>query len=88
MAEAPESPRAVFPIAATGKLRPHGRALKFLQMVQRKIYWLTHHAQKLIEAGRGLSSMPWGEIDKPNQNTNNSLGPTARGPLDILHLAL
>jgi hypothetical protein len=27
--------------------------LKFLQMVQRKVYWLTHHAQKLIELAEG-----------------------------------
>jgi len=43
---------AVFPIAATGNF---GRleGLKFLQMVQRKVYWLTHHAQKLIELAEG-----------------------------------
>ena len=43
---------AVFPIAATGNF---GRleGLKFLQMVQRKVYWLTHNAQKLIELAEG-----------------------------------
>jgi homoserine kinase type II len=43
---------AVFPIAATGNF---GRleGLKFLQMVQRKVYWLTHNAQKLIEIAEG-----------------------------------
>jgi homoserine kinase type II len=43
---------AVFPIAATGNF---GRleGLKFLQMVQRKVYWLTHHADKLIELAEG-----------------------------------
>ena len=43
---------AVFPIAATGNFgRMEG--LKFLQMVQRKVYWLTHNAQKLIELAEG-----------------------------------
>jgi homoserine kinase type II len=43
---------AVFPIAATGNFgRMEG--LKFLRMVQRKIYWLTHHADKLIELAEG-----------------------------------
>ena len=39
---------AVFPIAATGSF---GRmaGLNFLQMVQRKVYWLTHNAPHLIE---------------------------------------
>jgi homoserine kinase type II len=43
---------AVFPIAATGNF---GRleGLKFLEMVQRKVYWLTHNAQKLIELAEG-----------------------------------
>jgi homoserine kinase type II len=43
---------AVFPIAATGNFgRMEG--MKFLQMVQRKIYWLTHNAQRLIELAEG-----------------------------------
>jgi homoserine kinase type II len=39
---------AVFPIAATGNF---GRleGLSFLQMVQRKVYWMTHHAPQLID---------------------------------------
>lgn len=43
---------AVFPIAATGNF---GRleGLKFLQMVQRKVYWITHNADKLIELAEG-----------------------------------
>jgi len=43
---------AVFPIAATGNF---GRleGLRFLQMVQKKVYWLTHNAQKLIELAEG-----------------------------------
>ena len=45
---------AVFPIAATGNF---GRleGLRFLQMVQKKVYWLTHNAQKLIEKARWLA---------------------------------
>jgi len=43
---------AVFPIAATGSFgRMEG--LRFLQMVQRKVYWLTHHAQRLIDLAEG-----------------------------------
>lgn len=43
---------AVFPIAATGTFgRMEG--LTFLRMVQRKVYWLTHHAQRLIELLEG-----------------------------------
>ncbi len=43
---------AVFPIAATGNFgRMEG--LRFLQMVQRKVYWLTHNAQKLIDLAEG-----------------------------------
>src|SRR5882757_2795148 len=39
---------AVFPIAATGTFgRMEG--LTFLKMVQRKVYWMTHHSSKLIE---------------------------------------
>jgi homoserine kinase type II len=43
---------AVFPIAATGNF---GRmdGLPFLQMVQRKVYWMTHHAEKLVELAEG-----------------------------------
>jgi homoserine kinase type II len=43
---------AVFPIAATGSF---GRmdGLPFLQMVQRKVYWMTHHAQRLVEMAEG-----------------------------------
>lgn len=43
---------AVFPIAATGNF---GRleGLKFLQMVQRKVYWMTHHAERLVELAEG-----------------------------------
>ncbi|HYE20894.1 MAG TPA: phosphotransferase [Tepidisphaeraceae bacterium] len=43
---------AVFPIAATGNF---GRleGLRFLEMVQRKVYWLTHNAQKLVELAEG-----------------------------------
>jgi Ser/Thr protein kinase RdoA (MazF antagonist) len=39
---------AVFPIAATGNF---GRleGLSFLQMVQRKVYWMTHHAPQLVD---------------------------------------
>jgi hypothetical protein len=42
----------VFPIAATGNF---GRleGLTFLQMVQRKVYWMTHHAPQLIELAEG-----------------------------------
>ncbi len=43
---------AVFPIAATGNFgRMEG--LTFLQMVQRKVYWMTHNAPKLIELAEG-----------------------------------
>jgi hypothetical protein len=43
---------AVFPIAATGTFgRMEG--LTFLKMVQRKVYWMTHHANKLIELAEG-----------------------------------
>jgi Ser/Thr protein kinase RdoA (MazF antagonist) len=39
---------AVFPIAVTGSfVRIDG--LAFLQMVQRKIYWMQRHADKLVE---------------------------------------
>ncbi len=38
---------AVFPIAATGSFAKI-EGLAFLQMVQRKVYWMTHHAQKLV----------------------------------------
>jgi hypothetical protein len=39
---------AVFPIAATGSFgRMEG--LTFLQMVQRKVYWLTHNALHVVE---------------------------------------
>jgi homoserine kinase type II len=43
---------AVFPIAATGSF---GRmdGLPFLQMVQRKVYWMTHHAPQLVEMAEG-----------------------------------
>jgi Ser/Thr protein kinase RdoA (MazF antagonist) len=43
---------AVFPIAATGNF---GRmdGLPFLQMVQRKVYWMTHNSEKLIELAEG-----------------------------------
>jgi Ser/Thr protein kinase RdoA (MazF antagonist) len=43
---------AVFPIAATGNF---GRleGLTFLQMVQRKVYWMTHQAPHLIELAEG-----------------------------------
>lgn len=38
---------AVLPIALTGSFgRMHG--LSFLQMVQRKVYWITHSAEKLV----------------------------------------
>jgi Ser/Thr protein kinase RdoA (MazF antagonist) len=43
---------AVFPIAATGTFgRMEG--LTFLRMVQKKVYWMTHHASKLIELAEG-----------------------------------
>ncbi len=43
---------AVFPIAATGTFgRMEG--LTFLKMVQRKVYWMTHQANKLIELAEG-----------------------------------
>jgi Ser/Thr protein kinase RdoA (MazF antagonist) len=43
---------AVFPIAATGTFgRMEG--LTFLKMVQRKVYWMTHHSSKLIELAEG-----------------------------------
>jgi len=39
---------AVFPIAATGSFgRMEG--LSFLQMVQRKVYWMTHNAKRLMD---------------------------------------
>ena len=43
---------AVFPIAATGTF---GRleGLSFLQMVQRKVYWMQRSAEKLIEIAQG-----------------------------------
>ena len=43
---------AVFPIAATGNF---GRleGVKFLEMVQRKIYWMTHNSQRLVETAEG-----------------------------------
>jgi len=43
---------AVFPIAATGTF---GRleGLAFLQMVQRKVYWMQRSAEKLIEIAQG-----------------------------------
>jgi homoserine kinase type II len=43
---------AVFPIAATGTF---GRmdGLPFLQMVQKKVYWMTHHAQNLVDSAEG-----------------------------------
>jgi Ser/Thr protein kinase RdoA (MazF antagonist) len=43
---------AVFPIAATGSFgRMEG--LAFLQMVQRKIYWMQRSAEKLVEIAQG-----------------------------------
>ena len=43
---------AVFPIAATGNFgRMEG--LPFLQMVQRKIYWMQRSSEKLIEIAQG-----------------------------------
>lgn len=43
---------AVFPIAATGSF---GRldGLPFLRMVQKKVYWITHHADKLVQLAEG-----------------------------------
>src|SRR4029453_10881538 len=43
---------AVFPIAATG---PFGKVegLSFLQMVQRKVQWLQHSADRLVELVEG-----------------------------------
>lgn len=43
---------AVFPIAATGTF---GRleGLSFLQMVQRKVYWMQRSAEKLVEIAQG-----------------------------------
>jgi len=38
---------AVLPIAVTGQFGKL-EGLKFLQMIQRKVYWLTHQAEKLI----------------------------------------
>jgi len=43
---------AVFPIAATGAFgRMEG--LKFLQMVQKKVYWMQRSAEKLVEIAQG-----------------------------------
>jgi len=43
---------AVFPIAATGTFgRMEG--LSFLQMVQRKVYWMQRFAEKLVEIAQG-----------------------------------
>ena len=43
---------AVFPIAATGTFgRMEG--LSFLQMVQRKVYWMQRSAEKLVEIAQG-----------------------------------
>jgi hypothetical protein len=43
---------AVFPIAATGTFgRMEG--LAFLQMVQRKVYWMQRFAEKLVEIAQG-----------------------------------
>jgi Ser/Thr protein kinase RdoA (MazF antagonist) len=43
---------AVFPIAATGTF---GRmdGLPFLKMVQKKVYWITHHAERLVSLAEG-----------------------------------
>ncbi len=43
---------AVFPIAATGNFGKL-EGLPFLQMVQRKVYWMTHNAPRLIELAEG-----------------------------------
>ena len=43
---------AVFPIAATGTFG-HLGGLEFLQMVQRKVYWMQRSAEKLIELAQG-----------------------------------
>jgi hypothetical protein len=43
---------AVFPIAATGNF---GRlqGLSFLQMVQRKVYWMQRSSEKMVEIAQG-----------------------------------
>ena len=48
----PPVPGRAAPIAATGSF---GRmdGLPFLQMVQRKVYWMTHQAPRLIELAEG-----------------------------------
>ena len=43
---------AVFPIAATGTFG-HMGGLAFLQMVQRKVYWMQRSADKLVELAQG-----------------------------------